>query len=152
GVTPAFVNGVKDVGTAGPVAGTDQFKSPTGSITYTGATTLHINSPTNTNAAINTKLVLTMTAGTFVIDSTGGTTPANNNNGDIGSLFRVTSAACTGVGVPNSCCPGAGGSCFTLNAKVQANFPNAACVALNTPQTCCTGAGTGTCSTTPSAG
>src|SRR5262249_3564070 len=33
-----FVNGVKEVGTAGPVALVDEFKSGTGSISYTGTT------------------------------------------------------------------------------------------------------------------
>ncbi len=108
----AVVNGVKEVGSAGPVAGTDQFKTATGSISYTGATTVFDNI-TGTTEAVNTKLVLAVTGGTVTVVSTGGT-PANNNNGDIGSLFRVTSTGVTiNVKVQAALSPGtpSGGSC-----------------------------------------
>jgi hypothetical protein len=50
------VSGLKQAGNAGPVAGTDQFKTGTGSISYTGTTTLHTNQPVNSNKAVNTAL------------------------------------------------------------------------------------------------
>jgi hypothetical protein len=98
-----FVNGVKQVGTAGPVAGTDQFKTGTASITYTGTTTVFHDGGTQ---AVNTKLILTpgvVTGGTLTAVATGGT-PADNNNGDIDLLYHLSS----------------GVSVFTLNVKVQA--------------------------------
>jgi hypothetical protein len=110
-----FVNGVKEVGSAGPVAGTDQFKSGTGSITYTGTTTVHDNI-TGTNKAVNTKLVLTVTGGTASVVATGGN-PANNSNGDIDELFKVTSTNLTvTVQVQAALSPGtpSAGSCPTV--------------------------------------
>lgn len=110
-----FVNGVKEVGNAGPVVGTDQFKNATDSITYTGTTTVHDNI-TGTDRAVNTKLVLTLTAGSASVVSTGGN-PANNGNGDIGSLFKVTSTRLTmTVQVQAALSPGvpSAGSCPTV--------------------------------------
>lgn len=132
-----FVNGVKQVGTAGPVAGTDDFGSGTGSITYTGATTLHTVLPTNTNKAVNTLLQLTVgtvTGGSLTSVATAGI-PADNNNGDIDRVFRLSSGV-TG---------------FTMNVKVTSNYPVAACVGAGDPLACCTGAGTGSCTTVPNA-
>ena len=97
-----FVNGVKQVGNGGPVAGTDQFKTGTGSIAYTGTTTVWHGGTT----AVNSRLVLsvgTVTGGTLSVVSTGGN-PADNSSGEIDLLFRVP----------------AGVSGFTMNVKVQA--------------------------------
>ena len=113
------VNGVKEVGTAGPVAGVDQFKvgSGTGPITYTGTTTVHNNITGGTNPlAVNTKLSLNVTAGTVSVVTTGGT-PANNSNGDIDRVFKVTSTGVTMVvQVQAALSPGApsAGSCPTV--------------------------------------
>jgi len=110
-----FVDGVKEVGSGGPVAGTDQFKSGTGTITYSGTTTVHDNI-TSTNLAVNTKLVLTVTGGSVTVVSTGGN-PANNNNGDIDLLFKVSSTNLTvTVQVQAALSPGSpsAGSCPTV--------------------------------------
>jgi hypothetical protein len=110
-----FVNGVKEVGNAGPVAGTDQFKTGTASISYTGTTTVH-NVLTGTNQAVNTKLLLTVTAGSAVVVTTGGT-PANNTRGDIDRVFNVTSTSLTvKVNVFGALSPGSPtlGSCPTV--------------------------------------
>ena len=101
------VNGDKEVGTAGPVTNVDQFKTGTGSITYTGTTTVHNNVTGGTNPlAVNTKLVLTMgtvTGGTATVVSTGGV-PANSGNGSIDEVYLLSSGV-TG---------------FTMTVQVQA--------------------------------
>lgn len=111
----AFVNGVKQVGTSGPVAGTDQFKTGTGSISYTGTTTVH-NAMSGSNQAVNSKLVLTVSAGTVSVVATGGN-PADNNNGEIDLLYKVTSTNLTlNVKVQAALSPGtpSAGSCPTV--------------------------------------
>src|SRR5262249_10951962 len=64
----AFVDGVKQVGTGGPVAGTDQFKNGTGAgpITYNGTTQVH-NNITGTNQNVNTALELAVSAGSVTV-------------------------------------------------------------------------------------
>ncbi len=114
----ASVNGLKQVGTAGPVAGTDQFKvgTGTGPIVYTGTSTTR-NNILGTTPSINTRLVLTMTSvtgGTATVVSTG-VNPGNNSNSDIDLVFQLSSgvtaftatvqaqAALTGVPSAGSC-------------------------------------------------
>jgi hypothetical protein len=41
---------------------------------------------------VNTRVVLTLTSGTGTVVDTGGS-PANNDNGDIQKLFRITSSS-----------------------------------------------------------
>src|SRR5262249_32674041 len=117
-----FVIGDKEAGSGAPVAGTDQFKTPAQgagpcpgancTITYSGTSTLPINSPTSGNTAINTRLVLTLTSGSGSIVAVTNAAPhANTNNGDIGMMFQVT------------------GSSFAVTVQVWAAFPNAACIA-----------------------
>jgi hypothetical protein len=61
------------------------------SIVYTSTTT--INNVLGSSAEdVNTRLVLTLTSGSGTVIDTGGT-PANNGNGDIEKLFRITSAS-----------------------------------------------------------
>src|SRR4030095_4274246 len=62
--------------------------STANSIVYTSATTIN-NIITNATEHVNTRLVLTLTAGTGIVIDTGGT-PANNANGDIQKLFRIS--------------------------------------------------------------
>jgi hypothetical protein len=57
----------------------------TNSIVYTSTTTIDDLGSTED---VNTRLVLTLTAGTGIVVDTGGT-PANNDNGDIQKLFRI---------------------------------------------------------------
>jgi hypothetical protein len=101
----SVVDGVKDAGTAGPVAGVDQFMHGSGSgpIVYTGSTTIH--SSEFGTLPVNTRLLLTMTSitgGTASVVATGGN-PLNSANGDIDRLFLLSSGV-TG---------------FTLTAQVQ---------------------------------
>jgi hypothetical protein len=95
-----FVDGDKEYGIGGPVANIDQFKSGTGSITYTGTTVVHNLSSTDNGGgnplAVNTKLDLSVTLGAATAVTTGGS-PANNNNGSIDRLFDVTSNLLTVV-------------------------------------------------------
>lgn len=99
------VNGVKQLGTLGPVAGTDQFRSGTGSITYTGTTTVY-DSITGGPLPVNTKLVLSTTSvigGSASVVATGGN-PANNTRGDIDLVYDLSS----------------GVTAVTLNVQIQA--------------------------------
>lgn len=57
------------------------------SIVYTSASTID-NIVTNATEHVNTRMVLTLTAGDGVVIDTGGT-PANNDSGDIQKLFRI---------------------------------------------------------------
>jgi len=59
------------------------------SITYTGSTSI-FNVVANTIEAVDTRLVLTFESGTGTLVATGGN-PANNGNGDVEYLWRVTS-------------------------------------------------------------
>ncbi len=105
------INGLKEVGAGGPIAGTDQFKTcvassagdvcdppSSNSISYAGTTTVRDLAAT---PAVKSKLILTVTAGTVSVVSTLGV-PPDNANGDIVALFDVTSTN------------------LTVNVKVQA--------------------------------
>ena len=58
------------------------------SIVYTSATTID-NIVTNATEHVNTRLVLTLTSGNGIVIDTGSN-PANNDNGDIQKLFRIS--------------------------------------------------------------
>lgn len=82
------INGYATDGTA--PSGREVFRyssSTANSIVYTSATTID-NIVTNATEHVNTRLVLTLTAGNGIVIDTGGT-PANNANGDIQKLFRI---------------------------------------------------------------
>jgi len=69
------------------------------SIIYTSTTSIE---NIGTSEDVNTRLVLTLISGTADVIDTGGT-PANNGNGDIEKLFRIT------------------GDAFSVHVDVQAN-------------------------------
>lgn len=75
--------------------------STSDSITYTSSTTLD-NKLGSSTEDVNTRVVLTLTSGSGDVIDTGGT-PADNADGDIGKLFRVT------------------GSSFSIHVDVQSN-------------------------------
>ena len=87
-----FVIGDTMTGTA-PAASSSAvfrlFSATANSITYQGAnpSTTVFDSVTSSNQNVNTQLVLA--SGTLTTVATGGN-PANNGNGDIGELFKVT--------------------------------------------------------------
>jgi hypothetical protein len=85
----AAANGLAMDGTAPSAREIFRYSSSTAnSIVYTSATTIN-NIITNATEHVNTRLVLTLTAGTGIVIDTGGT-PANNANGDIQKLFRIS--------------------------------------------------------------
>src|SRR5262249_42914981 len=93
-----FVLGDSETGSAGPAAGSPAvFRSDSMvsdiSIHYVGSTSVR-NNILNTDQAVATGLTLAVTNGTTTLAPTGGN-PPNNNNGDIGNLFRVTSSNLT---------------------------------------------------------
>src|SRR5262245_56570349 len=82
------VNGYATDGTAPSNREIFRYSSSTAnSIVYTSATTID-NIITNATEHVNTRLVLTLTAGDGIVIDTGGS-PANNDNGDIQKLFRI---------------------------------------------------------------
>jgi hypothetical protein len=97
-----FSLGETMAGTGGPTAnGPAIYRYSIGSgstITYFGntnpaATTIFNALPPGSTRNVSTRMLLTRTAGTAPIVTTGGT-PANSaNNGDIGALFHVTSTS-----------------------------------------------------------
>jgi hypothetical protein len=73
------------------------------SIVYTSSTTLH-NELGSATQAVNTRVVLTLASGTGTVVDTAGN-PANNGNGDVDKLFRITSSS------------------FSVHADVTSNTP-----------------------------
>jgi hypothetical protein len=100
------VNGNTMTGSAPAAASGAVFRyssnTPT-AITYTSTTT--ISDFFNGTQPVNNQLVLTLTAGSATIVSSGGN-PGNNANGDIQALYQITS-----------------GSSFTVRADVKASNP-----------------------------
>lgn len=84
-----FVVGLEQVGSAGRIAGSDQFETGTGSITYPGTTTVW-DSVIGTTKSVNIRLVLSVgsvTGGTMTATVTNGTPPKNPNGGSF--CFRA---------------------------------------------------------------
>jgi len=84
------VNGLALDGTAPSGREIFRYRSSTArSIVYTSGTTIE-NTVTGSAQNVNTRLVLTLTAGTGIVIDTAGN-PPNNDNGDIQKLFRIAS-------------------------------------------------------------
>ncbi|MGH7790077.1 MAG: hypothetical protein ACRERC_24630, partial [Candidatus Binatia bacterium] len=104
------VNGQSMTGTTPAAASPSVFRylsNTSSAITYNSSTS--INDVLNGATAVNSRLVLTLTAGSASVVAAGGN-PANNNNGDIQAVFQINS-----------------GSSFTVRADVQASsafFPS----------------------------
>jgi hypothetical protein len=123
------VSGETMAGTSGPAPlSASVFRHSSGEgnvITYLGnsnpaATTIfdangYPNSPVG-NRSVATRLLLTLSSGSATIVATAGL-PADNDNGDVGSLFRVTSNSFSvrvDVQASNPSFPAFGNSCSSL--------------------------------------
>ena len=106
----------------GPTGGeTWAFSSNTAtSITYTGATTVS-NALGSSTQAVSTRMIITRTAGSGTVVSTGGT-PANNGNSAIDRVFTMTSAGTHTftVVVQASTSTVSGGAFGTTNSRYDA--------------------------------
>jgi hypothetical protein len=104
-----------------------RYSSSTGSsVTYTSTTS--VNGTFNATHAVNNQLVLTLTAGSATLVTTGGTPASSALNGDIERLFQITS-----------------GSTFSIRADVKASDAffglGQACPAVYDPSHAVTGNG-----------
>lgn len=88
GIDNATVNGMAMDGSGPSSFEVFRYSSGTASsIVYTSTTT--IDNVLGTTEDVNTRLVLTLTSGTGIVVDTGGD-PADNGNGDIQKLFRIS--------------------------------------------------------------
>jgi hypothetical protein len=157
------VNGLTMTGTAPAAGSAAVYRSSStaaSSITYTSTTTITSAIPAFGTDTVSNTLTLTRSAGTGSVVATGGT-PANNSNGDIGHLFKITSGStftievdatstdehfsgqsCTGLYDPTHSTAGAG-NCRS-NVDIQFYWSDCGDGVVDSPEACDDGAANGT--------